>query len=88
MPRGKLTMRFALKNHITIKILVPDYGTTFSQLVKANTNRYATLIGNLTKCKQNVYFRFVFLFCLLLVVLFFFHFSLARGIPVVCVVYI
>ena len=42
----------------TVKILVPDSGTGFSQLVPANTNRSATLIENPTNCKQNVYFQY------------------------------
>lgn len=39
---GKLPMHYALKNHITIKILVPDSLPQFSQLVPANKNRSAT----------------------------------------------
>ena len=42
----------------TVKILVLDSGTGFSQLVPANTNRSPTLNKNPTNCKQNVYFRF------------------------------
>ena len=41
-----------------VKILVPDSGTGFSQMVPANTNRSATLIENPANCKQNVYFQF------------------------------
>lgn len=33
---------------ITLKFLVPDSGTGYSQLVMVNTNRSATLIKNLT----------------------------------------
>ena len=36
-------------------ILVPDSGTGFFQLIPANTKRSATLIENLTNCKQSVY---------------------------------
>ena len=52
------TQAIPLKFCFTVKILVLDSGTRFSQLVPANTNRSATLIENLTNCKQNVYFRF------------------------------
>ena len=35
-----------------------NFGTGFSQLVPANTNRSTTFIENLTNCKQTVYFQF------------------------------
>ena len=40
------------------KILLPDSGIRFFQLVPANTNRSAALIENPEKCFQNVYSRF------------------------------
>ena len=49
---------YASKNHITVKVLVPDSGIRFLQLVPANTNRSITLIEISTNCKGNVYFQF------------------------------
>ena len=54
MPIGKLAVHYALKSHITVKILVRNSGAGFSLLVPANSNRSATVIENLTNCKQNV----------------------------------
>ena len=55
MPIGKLAVHYALKNHINVKILVPDSGIGFPRSdfpANTYTNRAATFIKNSTNAKN------------------------------------